>query len=249
MKTVCDIPYLSTPHERAYLDLYLPDGDINGVVVYFHGGGLISGSKGIHIGLSPLLESDGLAVVTPNYRLYPNAKYPDYLYDAAAACAWAKSHIGEYGNLVSDNFYISGSSAGGYISMMLYFDDKYLKSFGFSASDFSGYIFDAGQPTTHFSILNYDYKTDTRKIMVDEAAPIYHIAEYDGRPPVLIFVSDNDMHGRLSQTKVLIDTMTDYEYPEDKIILRLIENSTHCSYTCSSVFSDEISAFYKKTKR
>ena len=247
MKKISDIPYLSEPHERAYLDIYLPDGDVNGVFVYFHGGGIYAGSKYLYKGLIPLLEKEGIALVMPNYRLYPNAKFPEYLYDAAAACAWTKAHFGEYAQVKSDRFYIGGSSAGGYITMMLYFDNKYLTTYGASVNDFTGYVFDAGQPTTHFSVLKYDYSVDPRKIMVDEAAPIYHIADYDeGRPPVLILASDHDMHGRLSQTYVLMDTMRHYSYPEEKISFKLMENTTHCSYVNEEIFSDILKSFFEK---
>lgn len=249
MRTFKDIPYLSEPHERAYLDIYLPEGEVKGVLIYFHGGGIYAGGKYLYKGLIPLVENDGIALVMPNYRLYPNAKFPEYLYDAAAACAWTKEHISEYADVNTDNLYISGSSAGGYISMMLYFDQKYLSAYGAAVNDFRGYVFDAGQPTTHFSVLKYDYKVDHRKIVVDEAAPIYHIDNYDGRPPVLILASDHDMHCRLSQTHVLIDTMTYFSYPEDKINFKLMENTTHCSYVNEPIFAEEINTFFEKTKK
>jgi len=97
--------------------------------------------------------------------------------------------------------------------------------------------------------LKYDYKVDHRKIVVDEAAPIYHIDNYDGRPPVLILASDHDMHCRLSQTHVLIDTMTYFSYPEDKINFKLMENTTHCSYVNEPIFAEEINTFFEKTKK
>ena len=249
MRTFKDIPYLSEPHERAYLDIYLPEDEVRGVLIYFHGGGIYAGSKFLYEFLPPLVEKDGIALVLPNYRLYPNAKFPEYLYDAAAACAWTKDHISEYADLKSENICISGSSAGGYISMMLYFDEKYLSSYGAAVKDFGGYIFDAGQPTTHFSVLKYDYKTDSRKILVDEASPLYHIKDYDGQPPVFILASDHDMHGRLSQTHVLIDTMKHFSYPDDKVTFKLMENTTHCSYVRSPEFADVLRPFLDKIKK
>lgn len=57
--------------------------------------------------------------------MYPTAKFPEYLEDAAAAVAWAKAHIQEYGG--NGELYVSGQSAGAWISMMLCVNEKYLK--------------------------------------------------------------------------------------------------------------------------
>ena len=45
MNILTDICYSTAPHGKSYLDIYLPDGDIRGIFVFFHGGGLSSGGK------------------------------------------------------------------------------------------------------------------------------------------------------------------------------------------------------------
>ena len=41
-------------------------------------------------------SSRGIAVVSANYRMYPAAKYPQYIEDTAKAVAWGLTHIREW---------------------------------------------------------------------------------------------------------------------------------------------------------
>ncbi|MBO5747180.1 MAG: alpha/beta hydrolase, partial [Clostridia bacterium] len=96
MKVIKDIFY--TPDQRASqsLDLYLPEG-VDGfpTFVYFHGGGIVNGNKAgkTATAISEYLTARGVAVVSINYRLYPHAHYPDFIYDAAASVAWAVKNM------------------------------------------------------------------------------------------------------------------------------------------------------------
>ena len=74
--------------KRCTLDLYYPRPKKKfSTVVWFLGGGLRSGEKSI----PKQLRKQGIAVVAPNYRLFPKAKCPEYLEDAASAVAWTFS--------------------------------------------------------------------------------------------------------------------------------------------------------------
>ena len=83
--------------------------------------------------------------------MYPNAKYPDFLIDASDATAWVFKNIENYGKI--KDIYLGGSSAGGYISMMLCFDKRWLGMHNIAPDSIDGYVHDAGQPTCHFKIL------------------------------------------------------------------------------------------------
>ena len=81
-KTLSDLPYYENPVDGAYqkerckLDLYYPTNSENfPTVIWFHGGGLKSGSKAI----PEQLEEKGLAVVAVNYRLHPKVNAPKYI--------------------------------------------------------------------------------------------------------------------------------------------------------------------------
>jgi acetyl esterase/lipase len=109
------------------LDLYLPPEGVSGFasVVWFHGGGLTGGDKEIPEGL----KNAGLAVLGVRYRLAPNVRCVDCLDDAAAAVAWAFKNIGRFGGDVAKIF-VSGHSAGGYISSMIGLDKRWLAKYG-----------------------------------------------------------------------------------------------------------------------
>lgn len=226
MKVYEDIVYKKTGSDECILDIYLPDADIFPLFIYFHGGGLEGGSRKKY-GFCKALAEKGIAVLSADYRMYPTAVFPDFIKDAAAAVAWAHNNMHAYGKVT--NIFVGGSSAGAYLSQMLCFDKKYLAVYGIDPDSLGGYVHDAGQPTTHFNVLR-ERGVDTRRVIIDEAAPIYHITENRDYAPMQIIVSDDDMQNRLEQTYLLISTLKHFEYNEDKLDFRVMENSAHCSY-------------------
>ncbi len=214
------------PDAAQLLDLHLPQADRFPVLVYLHGGSLSGGDKwgGIE-SMIEYLTAHGVAVVSANYRMYPTAKYPDFVQDAAAAVAWAHRHIGEYGT--AEGFYVGGSSAGGYLTMMLCFDRSWLAPHGIRPCDITGYIHDAGQPTCHFNVL-HERGLDDRRVIIDESAPLYHIEADRDYPPMLIIVSDRDLTNRYEQTMLLVSTLRHFGYGDRVELLTM--QGTHCAY-------------------
>lgn len=225
MKKYVNVSYGNGDFRRQVLDVYLPEAESFPVFVYFHGGGMEYGDKSESIFYEDLCNM-GVAVVTANYRMYPYATYPDFIWDAAAATAWAINNMQKHGEV--KGIYVGGSSAGGYLTQMLCFDKRYLAIHKINADDISGYIMDAGQPTVHFNVLK-ERGFDPRRVIVDEAAPLYHICEERNYPPMNIIVSDNDMRNRFEQTELLVSTLKHMGH-EDKIKYTLVENSNHCGY-------------------
>jgi hypothetical protein len=194
--------------------------------VHLHGGGLEKGSRKGFKHIAEQLCERGIASVSVEYRMFPDAKYPDFIEDAAAVVNWAFQHIGEYGQC--RGVYVGGSSAGGYLSMMLCFDSHYLAKYGLE-NKISGYIHDAGQPTTHYKVLK-NRGVDSRRLIVDEAAPIYHVGINESYPPMIFLVSDDDMKNRLEQTELMISTLKHFEYDQNKIEMRILHGK-HCAHT------------------
>lgn len=229
MKVLENISYSSIGHERQVLDLYLPDCDEFPVFVYFHGGGLHKGGKGIGgnntVGIN--LAEKGIGCVCANYRLYPDAEYPDFIRDAAAAVAWTFKHINEYGKC--DKIFVGGTSAGAYATMMLNYDRKWLAPHRINIMDIAGFVHDAGQATTHFNVLRGD-GMDRRRIVVDDRAPLYYIGVEPEYPPQLHLVSTNDIKCRHAQLNLLMETMEFFEYDMSKTELRVYEGK-HSKYT------------------
>ncbi|HEY3319428.1 MAG TPA: alpha/beta hydrolase fold domain-containing protein [Planctomycetota bacterium] len=175
---------------RCKLDLYAPDKAKNlPVVVWFHGGGLTGGDKKGAEKLGRVLASEGLVFAAANYRLSPKATYPAYLEDAAAAVAWTIKHAGEYGGNAKQVF-ISGHSAGGYLTAMLGTDERWLKAQNIALADIAGLIPVSGQTLTHFTI-RQERGIPKTTLIVDDAAPLYHARK--DMPPMLILYAEKDM--------------------------------------------------------
>lgn len=249
MRIYSKVCYAENNDPAHYMKIFLPDeGDTFPVFVYFHGGGLVHGTEDIPVFFPEYLVERGIAVVSAQYRLYPDAKFPDFLMDGANAVAWVKSKANTYFN--AQDIYVGGSSAGGYISMMLCFDPQYREKFGITPDDVAGYVFDAGQPTTHFSVLS-ERGINSKRQIIDDAAPIYHIGREKKYPPMLILVADRDMANRYEQTQLMIETLK-WNGHED--ISYYCLHSTHCRYNnrfdenCESIFGKKVFNFIQEVE-
>ena len=225
MNVIKDIFYTSYNNPRQSLDVHLPDSESFPVLVYFHGGGIVAGSK--DQAWIPSLVEKGIAVVSCNYRLYPEASYPDFIKDAASAVAWAYKHMVEYGQV--KGIFVGGSSAGGYLTQMLCFDKKYLAMHKIDADEITGYVMDAGQPTAHFNVLK-ERGIDTRRVIIDETAPIYHITRDRSYAPMQVIIAENDMINRAEQTALMIGTLKHMGCSEEMIDYRLVPGCKHVEY-------------------
>lgn len=94
------------------------------MLVFIHGGAWDRGSKDLYKFLAEGFTKSGYDIVLPNYRLYPEAKFPNFLDDNAKAVAFtAKIFPGRPLVLV-------GHSAGGYNVLMLALRDEFLAKAG-----------------------------------------------------------------------------------------------------------------------
>jgi acetyl esterase/lipase len=117
-----DVDYWGDGIRRHRLDVYrsrLAPPYRAPVMVYVHGGAWIIGEKREQ-GKPMMFElvARGWVCVAINYRLSPDATWPDHIVDAKRAVAWVKQHIAEYGG--DPSFVaISGGSAGGHLAALL----------------------------------------------------------------------------------------------------------------------------------
>jgi acetyl esterase len=83
------------------------------LIVYFHGGGFVMGSVADSDPLCrSLANASGCAVLSVEYRLAPEHKFPAAVEDACAATAWAASHAPGLG-CDAARLAVAGDSAGG----------------------------------------------------------------------------------------------------------------------------------------
>lgn len=134
-----DIAYGTDPRQR--LDVYVPDTPAPGhpVVVFFYGGSWQEGSKDGYRFVGQALASRGITAVLPDYRLYPQVRFPSFVEDSAAAVAWVHAHISDYDGAAC-HLFVAGHSAGAYNAAMLATDGRYLAADGLSVADLSGFI-------------------------------------------------------------------------------------------------------------
>ena len=232
MKKLLDIYYTEERHPMKMLNLYLPECESFPVFVYFHGGGLVAGDRTGSDAAMQYLTARGIATVNVEYRMYSDARYPDFIEDCAAAVAWVKKNLPSYG--ANGEIYVGGSSAGGYLSMMLCFNKQFLGAHGIDPTEITGWFHDAGQPTKHFNVLKYSGE-DARRVIVDETAPLFHIGTQEKHSPMRFIVSDNDMECRYEQTMLVLATMKHFGYSRfDHVVMQ----GTHCAY-CNRIENGE----------
>ncbi|MDR0938720.1 MAG: alpha/beta hydrolase [Mediterranea sp.] len=172
--------------ERCKLDFYYPVGVKDfPTVVWFHGGGLTGGEKSI----PGELRNQGIAVVAVNYRLSPRATHPAYIEDAAEAVAWAFAHVPEYGGDLR-RIYVSGHSAGGYLTLMLALDKSYLWKWKVDADSVAAWFPLSGQTMTHYTIRREQGLKDGIPV-IDRYAPIYHARK--DTPPIYLVTGDRQL--------------------------------------------------------
>jgi acetyl esterase/lipase len=168
------------------LDVYRPahvDGTNRALVVFFHGGGWTTGGKAQYQFVAEALLSQGYVVVVPEYRLYPAAKFPGFVEDAAEAVAWAHRHAIEQGADAARVF-VMGHSAGAHIGAMVTFDERFLLALEGDSSWIRGFIGLAGP---------YDFLPFTEQYLEQVFAPADQYADtqpinfVDGsEPPALL---------------------------------------------------------------
>ncbi len=130
VKVTTDRPYGG--HPRHVLDIYQPRNSEGAlpVVVYFHGGGLVRGDKRAFANIGTFFARHGIVGITANYRLAPEAKWPNGAEDVAGTIKWIKANAAEYG-IDAEKIFLMGSSAGAvHVSGYAFFEANQLENDG-----------------------------------------------------------------------------------------------------------------------
>ncbi len=172
------------------LDVYRPVAARGApLVVFLQGGSWQSVNRSSYGFLGRTLADRGMVVVIPDYRVYPEVRYPEFLYDSARAVAWARDHAEAHG---ADPRRLSllGHSAGAYNAAMLVTDPRYLAEAGGRRSWIAAWAGLAGP----YDFLPVEDRT-LRRIFAPAApaASSQPVNWVDGDvPPTLLVVSADD---------------------------------------------------------
>lgn len=198
--------------QRCRLEVYHPAKQPGfATVVWFHGGGLTGGRASV----PKQLKEQGVAVVAVNYRLSPHVRTRDCIEDAAAAVAWTFRNISKHGG-AADRIFVSGHSAGGYLTSMVGLDKTWLAAHDLDANQIAGLIPFSGHTITHFTA-RAERGIDKARPFVDELAPLFHVRK--DAPPLLLITGDRELEmlGRYEENAYLWRMMQIAGHPSTRI--------------------------------
>lgn len=209
-----DLVYDAATGEK--LDVYTPPNARGApVVVFFFGGRWERGDKAEYKFVGQALAARGFVAVIPNYRLYPQVRYPAFLQDCAHAVAWVHAHVAGYGG-DPNKIVLMGHSAGAYNAAMLTLDPEFLQQVGGSRAWIRGMIGLAG-PYDFLPITD----PDLRELFgppenFPRTQPVLYV---DGRnPPVLLMHGEQDQTVWVKNTNELYDRIQRAGGPAEKVL-------------------------------
>src|SRR5688572_11846598 len=119
-----DVPYIAVGHSNAQrelkADLFYPKKIKQKLpaVVLVHGGGWRSGDKSMNTPLAQQLARNGYFVMSVEYQLSLEARYPAAVYNLKAAIRWLRRNADEL-HLNENYIAIIGGSAGGQLASLI----------------------------------------------------------------------------------------------------------------------------------
>jgi len=181
------------------LDLYVPkDRKPAPVFVFIHGGAWRYGDRGLYPPLGQRIAREGILTVIPSYRLAPQNAWPAQAEDAAAAFAWTVRHIAEFGG-DTNRIFLGGHSAGGHLSALLTFNERYLRAHQLSPASIRGvialsgvYNLDIGDAQS--AVFGKD------RVVRREASPLFQLRS--PAPPFLVTFCEWDYPTLPAQAKI-----------------------------------------------
>ena len=232
MNSMRGIVYAPTEQDSGLrLDIHTPPKEREALCtyLYFHGGGLTAGTRDEPeiLALAEAFTARGIVLISAEYRVYPQAGFPDFIRDAARAAAWVIANRIRYA--LPAKVFVGGSSAGGYLSMMLCFAREYLAEVELTPEDFAGYVLDAGQPTAHFEVMARR-GDEPRRVMVDETAPLFFVRDASPHRPLLLICAERDIPGRVEQNRLLLRTLEVFGADPAQLQLYIMPGCEHVSY-------------------
>lgn len=182
-------------HERGKMDIYVPlaEGNDRPIVLWLYGGSWSSGDKDDYRFIAEWLTRENYVVAIPDYRLYPEVRFPEFLKDNAQALSWLskRDNVDEFGADAAC-IIVMGHSAGAYNGAMLSYDNSWqdmvgidgypIKAFVGLAGPYDFYPFDIDLTRTIFG-----HVSDPRLTQ-----PVNHVDRGDDVPALLLHGEDDE---------------------------------------------------------
>lgn len=183
-----DLVYSQTSGVPRLADLYLPEGMDRAapVILWVHGGGWRFGDRNLAPDLSRWFAERGFAMVSFDYRLSDEVKFPEPVTDVKTAVRWVRSVAAQY-SLDGDAIGLWGSSAGAHLSAC-----AALSGNEFVSVEHPGYssavsaVVDGYGPTD-FALIDEDRLAappkvpDAETVIVREVLPAGHPESFESR--------------------------------------------------------------------
>jgi acetyl esterase/lipase len=229
-----DVTYGNADNVALKLDIYYPKTAAGAlpVVMYVHGGAWTQGEKDDGAGMSeiPELVRRGYLVVSVNYRLAPQHKFPAQIEDVKCAVRFLRAKASSYG-LNPDKIGVWGGSAGGHLVALLGTSDV---SAGLEGSGGYAYQSSRVQAVVDFfgpADLSVLFRGNRGALMDDVfgtsnadsqvlklASPVTYISRDD--PPFLIIHGDKDIVVPLNQSQILYDRLSAAGIPATLVVVK-----------------------------
>lgn len=188
-----------TPPRRNRLDIYLPAKadtlEEISAVIFVHGGAWKTGDKVLVNNKSAWLTANGIALVSINYRFWPDVTYKEQASDVANSVAWTRNNADRFG-IDSNRIFLMGHSAGAHLVALTGTNPKYLGLYDLKSTDLAGVIpIDGGglhvplqlemaeskrRIETYESVFSQDGNTQR------DASPFFHLRKDREYPPFLV---------------------------------------------------------------
>jgi acetyl esterase/lipase len=119
------VAYREIDGRKILADVHRPrDAKIRPVIVWIHGGALITGNRDLETrgdvtrSLLAFAKAKGCAVVSIDYRLAPETKFPEIISDIEQAFRWLAGDGAKRFHLDPGRTVVAGESAGGYLTLV-----------------------------------------------------------------------------------------------------------------------------------
>jgi acetyl esterase/lipase len=219
-----NITYCTVDGGELKLDAYYPASADERwpALVYIHGGSWTGGDKRSPATLQDrvALVQAGFLVVSINYRLAPEHRFPAMIEDAKCAVRYLRAHADEY-NLDPGRIAAFGNSAGGHIAALLGLADE---SAGWDVREYLEYssavgaVVDLFGPADLTALLGEDSERVFRDQDLALASPVEHVS--GDAPPFLIIHGDSDRLVPLAQSQALYERLTEHGARAELVIVR-----------------------------